>query len=232
MKGSFTQEKEMRAIVYGWLKEQGLTVESEFAVPWGICDLVGISLNNKNIARRLKNGQTKSMASISKISIFREIPDDKSGHSIRLDTLYRNYSKYLSSSDILRVINQLKRDGFIFSTRRNHYQSLNGWIPLYKRIVAVELKLNRIKDVLLQAKSNTSFATESYAAFPLEVADRISKSNRIREFIDDGVGIISVTSNQCEMILKASPKSLDADNNMRFYCAEHFWRKFIKDNET
>jgi hypothetical protein len=49
----FRIEREMAAIGERWLQSQGMTVKREFPMPWGICDLVGITFNRAKLQRRL-----------------------------------------------------------------------------------------------------------------------------------------------------------------------------------
>ncbi len=45
-------------------------------------------------------------------------------------------------------------DGFIVRTDTQALQKINGWMPLQKRLVAVELKLSRVEEAISQAVNN------------------------------------------------------------------------------
>ena len=59
----FAYEQQMAAPATAWLAGQGLMVKREFPTPWGVCDLVGCSLNERRVRRRLALGQRKPLRS-------------------------------------------------------------------------------------------------------------------------------------------------------------------------
>ncbi len=90
-----------------------------------------------------------------------------------------------------------------------------AWQPIYKSLVAIELKLIRISDVISQARNNAYSVTASYIAMPREIAYRAIAKAR-----DAKVGVISVWESDCRVILE--PTHLKYMNS--HHLADSFWR--------
>lgn len=90
------------------------------------------------------------------------------------------------------------------------------WMPLYENIVAVELKLSRISEVISQAEAHNHYTHGSYIAMPIRTARRaIHKSL--------GVGVLGVRKGGVE-ILKYAPRSVPRNEWFSHRIAEAFWR--------
>lgn len=227
----FKSEEKMRRPVTHWMNSMGLSVKAEFITPWGICDLVGSSARKESISKRVKLGQTKHISSLTRAALLLSIPDFGSDEAISLKALARTFSQIIPEDRVLKETGKLLTDGFVCEVKRNRLQRLNGWAPLHKRMVAVELKLNRVEEAMGQACNNLSFADESYVAFPYDVALRVNnKSRRWKHFFDCGVGLLGVTSRDCVVIKKSRHRLSEPDPILQFYCVEKFWTAFIKDS--
>jgi|SRR5882672_197949 len=220
----FGLENQMAPSVVGWLKGQGLAVKREFSVPWGICDLVGVNLIAKKVRRRLSYGQKLPVGPPLRLHILSKIPDVDSGSSITQDRLRREFFGYLPDEILGIELKHLMRLKFVTSPRQGQFQKLNGWAPLHRRIVAVELKLSRISEALAQASSNRTFTTESYVALPFTLAYRLAKSGRADEFRSKGVGILAVSQNSCRRLLSSRYVKGVSDDVLQAHCVERFWR--------
>jgi hypothetical protein len=220
----FGLENQMVPSVVGWLKGQGLAVKREFSVPWGICDLVGVKLNPKQVRKRLSYGQKLPVGPPLRLHILSNIPDIDSGLSITQDELQFKLSGYLPHEILKTEIDCLARLKFVTSPRRGQFQKLNGWAPLHKRIVAVELKLSRITEALAQASSNRAFTTESYVALPSALAHRVAKSTRTDEFRRNGIGLLAVFHSSCRRLLPSCCSVEISDEVLQAHCVERFWR--------
>jgi hypothetical protein len=221
----FELEFEMARPVEAWLLKRGLTVKREFQVPWGICDLVAVKLNQKKIQKRISNGQLRPIASPLRLYILSKIPDlDESDSSITLHELWQKSFAYLPREIIEDELARLIRSRFVTSPRRSRFQKINGWAPLHSQIVAVELKLSRISDVLAQASSNRAFATESYVALPAVLAKRIAEGPRADEFKLKGVGLLAVYKGTCRRLLQSNAAPEVSDEILQAHCVERFWR--------
>lgn len=59
-------------------------------------------------------------------------------------------------------------------------------------LIAIELKLSRARDVLLQARNNRALTLASYAALPAEAAWRVAGTDLAAEYLDAGVGLLAI----------------------------------------
>jgi hypothetical protein len=83
----FARESEMTKPVLKWLRSQGLLTKVEFGLPWGICDLVGLSFNQAQVMKRLSFRQHRPIGPMKRVELLRHIPDQDSGQSISLKQL-------------------------------------------------------------------------------------------------------------------------------------------------
>jgi hypothetical protein len=230
-KSGFQLEREMLDSARNWLIQQGLLVKEEFNIPWGICDLIGVSLSQKRIQQRLNLGQRDSIGPPQRIALLNRIPDSESGRSITATRLMREFEGIFMESELRRELDRLSEGGFVRGVRSDSYQKLNGWVPLHRRIVALELKLSRVEEACAQAQSHLRFATHSYVGFPRELALRVTKSKRRADFVHEGIGIVGIERSNCEVFLRPRHQiSHQKDNVFQMHCVERFWRTMIRDN--
>lgn len=213
-----------------WLMSQGLTTKREFSTPWGICDLVGCSLDEERIKERLTLGQTKPIGPQIRVMILSRIPDQEEGRSITLRKLRNQFAGFFDETRIALEVGRLVNDKFVHITYRGCFQKMNGWVPLHKKIVALELKLTRISDVMHQAISNLQFADESYVGLPMKTAQRLDKGRKRLEFARKGIGLVGISSKKCKVFLEPNPSKSDQNQILQMHCVERFWRTHIKSN--
>lgn len=219
----FKRESEMTLPVRRWLSREGLLIKSEFVLPWGICDLVGLSFNKHQVKKRLSYRQRLPIGPLQRVELLRHIPDRESGRSITLEGLQKLADRSILSTSVEDDLNRLIADRFVLPDRHGALQKLNGWAPMHRRIVAVELKLQRISEALSQALSNRAFATESYIALPYIAAERLARGRRQSHLSSDGIGILGVTERTCKVLLRA-PQLTEPDETLQLHCVERFWR--------
>ena len=208
-----------------------MAVKSEFVTPWGICDLVGLTFNLRNVDHRLQQKQTRAIGSITRTALLLQIPDVEDGKWTTLTRLVRQFAPSIPAEVVSEQIDRLIADHFVVSTSRGRLQKRNGWMPLQDRLVAVELKLSRIAEAMHQALNNLGFAEESYVGLPIEVAHRVASSpSRWSDYFDAGVGLVGVARRRCEVLVPARKVQGRADTAIRLYCVEKFWRTHIKGN--
>jgi hypothetical protein len=220
----FRFEHQMAPPVIEWLRDDGLSIKCEFSVPWGVCDLVGVKLNQTRVRQRLRYRQNNSVGSPLRLLVLSKIPDQLSGKAITLNRLRQDCAGWLTNDLVENEVKRLIDLRFVTSPRRGQYQKLNGWAPLHLRIVAVELKLSRISEALVQASSNRAFATESYVALPFDLALRLTESRRLEGFTQTGVGLLAVSSNSCKCLLRCRRVNEHGDELLQAHCVERFWR--------
>ena len=196
------------------------------ALPWGICDVVGVQLNPSRVRQRLKLGQRLPIGPPSRVFVLLHIPDEKAGHSIRLRTLQRKLGPILGVDTVRMDVEVLQARKFVTETRYGLQRS-NGWYPLENRICAIELKLSRVTEALQQAVRHLAVATECYVGLPSDIAMKVTASTRRRQFEGLGIGILSITKESCKMALKAARRKAGAAHpaeTQRMHLAERFWR--------
>ena len=219
----FKYENEMLEPVHNWLLSNDYLVKNEFVTSWGICDLVGVKFNKNHVKKRIKLGQQNPIGPKHRVFLLENIPDTNDGKSITIKRLKTLLDSRVDEINIEKEINYLLKNNFIISNKMNHFQSINGWKPLHKKIVAIELKLNRIEEAFHQAYNNLVFATDSYVAFPNDVAKRLVNSIRINKFKKTGIGIIGVEKYNCEVLVKCK-QSQNINTTIQAHIVERFWR--------
>jgi len=225
----FQLESEMVGSARSWLSRLGLMVKEEFYTPWGTCDLVGVSFDKNRVRQRLHLGQREPMGPIPRIALLNRIPDTRTGTYTTLQRLERQFQVVFTRSEILQQIDRLIEAKFVRERKPGCFEKLNGWAPLHKRIVTLELKLNRISEAISQAASHLRFATDSYVGLPTATARGLLDRRHLEQFLGLGIGIVAVGRRTCAALLPA--RSQTRHNNIhQIHCVERFWRDWIKDN--
>ena len=227
---AFRFERDMVESARRWLVDLGVITKAEFATPWGICDLVGVSFNEEHVQQRLNLGQRECIGPPLRIEILRRIPDSATGRLITFRRLERECAGALTAHDLAREVRRLVARKFVRVGNNGLLQKIDGWVPLHDRIIAVELKLLRVADVLSQAASHLRFASESYAGLPAQLALRIAGGQRSEDFRRAGVGILAVSGRDCCVVLPAHRQPSTADPVMQMHCVERFWRSRVTGN--
>ena len=96
------------------------------------------------------------------------------------------------------------------------------WMPLYEKVVAVEMKLSKMAKVLFQAQMHYREVTESWVAMPEPFASRIVAKCR-----EPGIGVLAV-GETCDVLLPARVHDPDSPSWNHHRIAETFWRKHGK----
>jgi hypothetical protein len=223
----FRFEHEMVAPARRWLARQGLMVKEEFFTPWGVCDLVGVSLDRGRIKERLRLGQKRPIGPLIRVEILNAIPEGGEAQFATFEGLETEYRDLVTPSQLRAEVESLIENKFVVTTERGALQKVNGWAPLHARIVALELKLNRVEDALSQAVSHLAFAEESFVGLPTGLAERIANSPRAAKFRSEGVGILSVGVSRCRIVLSPETPHGPVNSTLQMHCVERFWRTRI-----
>jgi hypothetical protein len=222
----FKREAEMAPSVARWMTRENLLTKAEFATPFGICDLVGVTFRPDRVAHRIRLRQTRPIASFTRASILQLIPDVDTGRRIKALSVFKTLAATLPGDIIAAEIERLVRDRFVVWRGKTCLQKVNGWAPLHRRIVAVELKLARVEDALAQAKAHLAFADESYVGLPAAIAARVHETpTRWARYWDLGVGLLAVTKSQCRILRPSSPLPTSQDEALQIYIVDKFWRE-------
>ena len=226
----FDYEYQMVEPAEAWLRSKGLMVKREFPTPWGICDLVGCSFNKRNVKKRLRLGQRKPIGSHFRTLLLSRIPDESEAGPIDFAHLAGQFSDFFDHERIALELDRLERDKFVQKTPTGSFHKLNGWMPVQKKLVALELKLSRVQDVLHQAISNLEFADESYVGLPMETASRLIRSSAILPFVEHGVGVVGLDEESYRVLRSAEHDRQRTDPILQAHCVERFWRHYPKGN--
>lgn len=221
----FNYEVEMTAPVVAWLRTTFDIVKDEFATPWGICDLLACKFYSRSIKKRLSLGQRASIGSALNIRVLETIPDEITGRFATFGMI-EDVFPIEHRSRIGNSLSKLIQQKFVIQTKSG-YQKKNGWAPLQKRLIAVELKLERVEDALRQAKANRFFCSESYVAFPEGMAQKVLTS-RERELKQFGIGVISVSQSSCRMLKRSQVNESLVNPTLANHALEKCWRVYIK----
>jgi hypothetical protein len=226
----FRFEHEMASPARDWLKREGLMVKEEFYTPWGICDMVGVKLDGRQVGKRLRLGQKHPIGPLIRLEILNAVPDVEEGKSTTLEELAQNFQDLLTPTEVSAEIDKLIAGKFVRRREHGTLQKMNGWVPLHTRLVALELKLNRVEEALGQAASHQAFAEESFVGLPTGLAERIASSRRAARFLSEGVGIVSVGNSRCRVVLRPQTRRHPISPILQMHCVERFWRTRLKDN--
>ena len=229
----FRFEHEMSASALRWLQQDGFVTKSEFSTPWGICDFVGVDIDLERAAYRLQLRQRSAIGPMIRVDLLARIPDENSGKSVSLSRLSSLYRDHLTRDQIEQELQALLSGRFITSdVRYKHVQKINGWMPLHRRIVALELKLSRVDEALNQAMSHLAFATHSYVGLPADSAARVLRADNGERFRKTGIGLISVDRSRCRRVIDAQEQRTVGSPVIQMHVVERFWRNFVKDNSA
>ena len=224
---AFQLEREMLDSARRWLSQRGLEAKEEFALPWGICDLVGISFYKSRVRERLKLGQKKPIGSPRRIDLLTRIPDAATGRAVSISTLKKQVHEFAGAEDVDAEIAALTRSRFVVHKTASTVQKLNGWMPLSKQFVTIELKLDRVSEALSQARAHRYVADEAYIGLPVALAERVVHGPR-RSFITaSGVGVLGVGKRECQVFLHPT-KSAEQHPVLKIHCVERLWQTSIR----
>lgn len=219
----------MTPLVNNWLMARNLTTVAESGVFGGYCDLVGYEPDEDKMLERIKDRQKTPISSYLSHAILSMLRDVDWATT---NAIYSEFRDYYDESEIRSQLRQLSSRRMIL-LGKDSVSLAAKWYPMHKRIVAVELKLNRITECFEQAVANGLVATESYVAFPKDVADRIADNSRkYAKYLDKGIGLLTVTPNDCKILIGATPSFLSGLPVIQGQVSEKLWRYYISRKRT
>jgi len=220
---SFHLESEMERPVEAWLNDQGLTVRRQYRTPWGVCDLVACRLSEDRVQHRLSLSQSAGIGSLFRVRLLNELPDvdaSRRGHSVR--SLVRKFGEIYSADELESHLNKLVASNHAVRSRTGSFFRVNGWVPLHRELIAIELKLSRIAEVVRQAKANRAFADKSYIALPMAIAERVAQGSD-GDIVRHGLGLIGVTRDSCAEMISPDADSGVVNRHQQMHAVEQFW---------
>jgi len=96
---------------------------TEFVLPWGVCDLVGVSLFKSRIRQRLDLGQKKTNRLPRRIDILNRIPDASTGRSVTIAGLKRQLEEFVEPEQVDLDIASLIASRFVVRRTANTFKS-------------------------------------------------------------------------------------------------------------
>jgi hypothetical protein len=167
-----------------------------------------------------------------RVYLLSRIPGEDRQTTISIEGLHEHFGELLDRGRIEAEVQRLIGDHFVEEPSPHAYFKRNGWMPLHKRLVAVELKLTRIDDALHQAINNLGFADESYVGLPSESAYRVINSKKKMDFHRGGVGVLAIASGGCRVVLRTNKRWSDSETVSQAYSVERFWLPHLKGSEA
>lgn len=109
---------------------------------------------------------------------------------------------YSTPSRTSTALSRLQKHGILMKESPEYFKVNMGVIPKNLHVIAIEAKLLRWKDALLQAKSYRRFANRCYVALPKYVIARNPKIKLVCR--GEGVGLIGVERSRLDVVLESS----------------------------
>ena len=225
---NLVNERAMLSPIHLWMAAQGFFTRYEFQTPWGICDLVGVKPVAENVVARAAAGITEPIGSTQNVAVFLAIPSASSSHSISLEKLAAALGDYVDSEQIGRSLASLRKKRMITTTKQGNFRRSDRWIPVVESIVAVEFKLSRVEEVLLQATHHKGITEKSYAALPALAAARVASGRNRERFVERGIGLISLSAETCDILIPPGPSAYRVNPIFELHTAERFWTEILE----
>jgi len=220
----FRLEDQMAYHVKTWLEIRGFQVKQEFRTPWGICDLVAVHIDSKYFGNRINAGQLGAVGPIRRVAILNEIPAETNVH---LEEIFRRVETIAAPAEVLQDLAKLTIGKFVRETAPHTYRRLLPSRSRANKILSIELKLDRVEEVISQAVSNLTFSDESFIALPDSSAVRVMRSSRVEHLKELGVGVLAVARGGCEILLASTGNTAERNDAAYLHCIERFWRDLI-----
>lgn len=167
---NYMNEKAFVTMLQSKFSSEGFLTKTEIGVGYGIADLVLVQFNDDNCAIRKHNKQYQPLLKELYFRTLKYIPDFNNGSKpIELNRLIEKtkLSKALLKYQVLR---ELEKNAFIVQKYTNCYFKINGWVPIAKRVIAVEAKIKDWRRGFYQANRYKSFADKVYLAVPPQIS--------------------------------------------------------------
>jgi hypothetical protein len=168
--------------------------------------------------------QVRAVGHIRRVALLECIP---SQGDISLRELLRKSSHLFSNDELQKELKQLEADHFVCSSEHDRYSRFAPNCSDENLIVAVEVKLSKIEEVLAQARANLAFADQSFIGIPIANAERLTNLERHKGLISSGVGLLGVERGRCEVLIGSGGDKSKTNPAVRAHCIERFWRTFI-----
>ncbi len=221
-------ESQLLSPVRQWLAQQGFVTIHEFQTPWGISDLVGLRPNLRKVEERVSAGHMEVIGDMQAAMVLLAIPTAESHRSVSTAELKAELGYLLSEIKIDKLLERLRRKKLVAVNGANRLVRNTPWLPYHEQLVSVELKLSRVDEALAQAARHRVITSFSYVALPEGTARKVVESSKIDAFRRSGVGLLSASDRQCEVILHPAVENDGLERLHEIAAAERCWRQVLK----
>ena len=223
----FEHEDQMKPFVRAWLHSKGLATKQEFPTQAGVCDLVGCQMRKDAIRVRLQNRQYKALGPLVRVHIWEHIRNVTEHRTVSLSDLTSLFQGILCQEKVREEVERLRNRRFVRQTNSGTFQKINGWHPLHRRLIAVELKLTNWREAFRQAERYLAYAEEAYVALPAHYAKRLHEKEAWNEVSDKSIGVLAIAEDGRTTMLEGSEgvfKRTRAQRAPQTHAVERFWR--------
>lgn len=186
---------------------------------YGVADLVILDIDDKKFDLRKKREQWNTLLNrkyFEVLSILSDI-DDYKPKPLTLNEIAEKSGisqSYVRSS----ILKDLLDGGFVKEVE-NGYVKVNGWVPIAKKVTAVEAKIADWRSGIWQAQRYLNAADISYLAMPPKHIHRVD----LEECTNAGIGLICFDPDSMKHKVLLKPRKLPAiDPPIRNYVTELF----------
>lgn len=216
-------EAHLGGTVHRWLAANGFVPFDEVSTSWGIVDVVGIRADLDRVLKRLDQRQEEIIGDFRSVLILLEIPKESARKGCTLAELKTRFGELLGNAEIERIVSKLIRKRMVVENVSGRLVRRLENVAYHEELICVELKLNRIDEVIAQARRHRVAATRSYVGLPSDVAERVSSSRR-EDFEINGVGLLSISGDNCHVLIPAANTEGEREFAHEIAVAEKGWR--------
>lgn len=221
-------ESHLKGAARRWLASNGYYPFEEVTTSWGIVDLMGIRVNIDRVLQRVRAGHREVVGDFRSVLVLLSIPTEKSRRSVSIADLNQKYAELMGAPVIGRIIERLTRKRMVGINASGGLFRIIDSLPIHDELVCIELKLNRIDEVLTQARRHRVAATGSFVGLPSPLAEKVAVSSRKGEFQSAGVGLLSVSLEGCAILIPPGSTDKERDAAHGIALAEKGWSEILK----
>lgn len=221
-------ETQLESSVWKWLRELSDVAVDQFQTPWGIADLFAVKCDLDRVLMRRDMRQITSSTNDQDIMVLLAIPERASGERTDERRLAKKFAYLLGDGKVRSIIAALKRRRYILVDADGAITRNTPWLPYHNKMWAVELKLQRVDEALVQAKRHLKITPFSYVGLPPLIAERTASSSKAEDFREAGVGLLSISATECLPLIEPVGNQACVDPVYAIAAAERWWGTYLK----
>jgi len=184
---------------------------------------MGVEWDIDQVLLRRNSGHLVAVESDQAVSVMLSVPDGAG--SVSRASLLEEFTDSLGERRLNEVLQTLLRRKLLREDETGAYTRSTPWMPFHRKLIAVELKLKRVEEVLNQAKRHLTITPHSFVALPPAIAARLAASSKADEFRLAGVGLVAASNGTCEELIAPSFSGERLDRVFEIAAAEKCWTK-------